>query len=67
MAQSTPNAKEDREDENALSGTICCVAVIDRVRQGVMVETGLAIMRGVEEREQTDQQRHCPWAKRSRR
>ena len=67
IAESTPNAKEDREDESASSGTICCVAVIDRVRHGVVVETELAIMRGVEEREQADQKRHCPWARRSRR
>ena len=47
-AQSTPNANEDRGDENASSGTICRVAELDRVRHGVVVETELAIKRAVE-------------------
>ena len=37
------DASEDREDGNASSGTICCVAELDSVRHGVVVETELAI------------------------
>ena len=43
LCEEQADAREDREDRNASSGTVCCVAELDSVCHGVVVETELAI------------------------